>query len=113
MISVLVRFQLPRYWGNSVSHTLEGGIFQGASMGQKAVTSNPRRNPAEQSRIWLREKPVFDPSLSRNMRNGLLRMNQKVRDYEGSVLKGSDPIPSVPGGKQEPKSDAKRNHGTE
>ena len=40
-------------------------------------------------------------------------MDQKVRDHEGSVLNGSDPIPSVLGGKQEPNLDAKQDHGTE
>jgi len=40
-------------------------------------------------------------------------MDQKVRDNEGSVLNGSDPIPSVLGGKQGPKFDVKRDRGTE
>jgi hypothetical protein len=82
-------------------------------MGQKAVTSSPRKNPAEHSRIWLRKEPASDPSLFRTCETGLLRMDQKVRDYEGPVLNGSGPIPSVLGGKQEPKFDAKRDRGTE
>lgn len=40
-------------------------------------------------------------------------MDQKVWDDEGSVLNGSDPIPSVLGGKQESNLDVKQDHGTE
>lgn len=76
----MVRFHLPWHWGNSMAHTWERGNLQGASMGQKGVTLNPRENPPEHSLIRLREKPVSDLSLCRTCETGLIRMNQKVWD---------------------------------
>lgn len=83
---MLAKFQLPRYRGNSMAHTLGGGISQGASMGQTAVTSNLMGNPAKHSWTWLREKPVSDSSLCRTSEIRLIRLNQKVR----STGRGND-----------------------
>src|ERR1044071_1517513 len=91
-ITVLVKFQPPRYWGESMSHISGLGKPWDASMGQKAVTSNPGKNSVEHSRIWLRKEPVSDPSLFRTCEIGLIRMNQKVRGNVGPVLKGSGPV---------------------
>jgi hypothetical protein len=71
VVAVAVQFRRPWHRGNSMLHTSGHGTPWDESMEQRGVIPNPGENPSEQSWIWLREKPVPDPPLHRDMQNGV------------------------------------------
>lgn len=92
VLSVAVKFRLPRLRGKSMGHAPLAGCQWGASMAQKGVMPNSTANPSEHSRIWLREKPVSDPSLFQRCETELIRTAKRHGTYEGVDVEWVQPV---------------------
>ena len=107
-ILVEVKFLLPRYRGNSISHGLWISNPQVASMGEKGLSGNLQaRIVPSKARYDYDQEPVLNVVTSKAAKASRHAVTKMVSVHEGMTVNGIISIPlSDTGRKQESKSSA-------